>query len=187
MKRSFYFARRIPTKASEEECLSISPEMSSEEIFRLYVEKSVDFENYISNGPWILRPFFENGAHQPNQFPKEVTPHTIWEMVKKKIVSSSAIVALIEPKSYGTIVELSYAAGLGNIAVYVLPAEGVTIEECEDLWMSFQASLQTSELWDEEDIRNIPLFTERGINSISEYTSYIMSIVPKFLKRGECP
>ncbi len=183
MKRTYYFARRIPTHASEEECLSILLGMSSDEIHRLYTEKVIDHGLVVSNGPWILRPFLDAGVHQPNCFPEDLSPYRVWRMVQQKIASSSAVVALVDPKAYGTIAEISYAAGLGTVGVYVLPAPDITYEDRADLWLSFQLSLETSRLWMEEDITNVDLFGERNIHSLADYRRFVEAIVPKFLRR----
>lgn len=182
MKRTYYFARRIPVQASAEECLPISSNMTADEIHNGYVEKVSDHGSYTSNGPWILRPFAQEGVHEPNCFPADISPYKIWRMVRQKIASSSAVIALIDPKAYGTIAELSYAAGLGTVAVYVLPAVHIANTDYADLWLSFQVSLETAPLWREEDIVNVDLFAANGIHSLSDYRQFVEAVVPKFLR-----
>ena len=41
--------------------------------------------------------------------------------------------ALVNPKSFGTIIEAGYAAGLETVAVYVLPDENISDEELKGL------------------------------------------------------
>ncbi len=183
MKRIYYFARRIPVQASAEECLPISSGMTADDIHKSYVEKVADHGSYLSNGPWILRPFAQEGMHEPNRFPPDITPHKIWRMVQENIAASSAVIALVDQQAYGTIAELSYAAGLHTVAVYVLPAMHIAYADYTDLWLSFQVSLETSALWQEDDITNVGIFAERGIYSLADYRRFVELIVPKFLSR----
>ena len=104
-------------------------------------------------------------------------------MVRTKIESSDALVAIVSSKSYGAIVELGYAVGFKNIAVYVLPEKELTDIEIKDLWLSFHFASVTCHLWKEEDIVVIPEFGKLGILSIKDYKKYILSIVPNFLKK----
>ena len=75
------------------------------------------------------------------------------------------MLAIINAKAYGTIVEIGHASGTGKLAVYVLPEKSMGMEEIEDLWLIFQAGLQTKQNWKEEDIKNIETFKEYDIYS----------------------
>jgi hypothetical protein len=183
MDRAYYFARRIPKNAEENQILPINPEMSVGEIHNRYVEKRVVCDNYISHGPWILRPIVDDGVFHPNNFPSEITPYDIWGMVRCKIEMSDVLVALVDTSSFGTIVEVGFAAGLGTVAVYVLPDKKNTQEEIKDLWLVFQNSLQTRHLWRDEDITNVTLFSEYGITNAKEYGEFVSNVVPNFLTR----
>lgn len=183
MKRAYYFARRIPIHATPNEILTITPQMAPREIHDLYVGKSTSYDSHIHNGPWILRPIVAEGIFYENTFPPALTPYNIWEMVGRKIEQSHVLVAIVNPKSYGAIVEVGYAVGLGTVAVYVLPDKELTHEERQDLWLVLQASIQTQALWKDEDIVNAAAFREYNIFTIGEYLDFVTAIIPNFLSK----
>lgn len=113
--------------------------------------------------------------------PRGLSPLDVVEMILGKILSSEVIVAEVNSESYGTIVELGYAAGTNNKAVYVLPSKDLPVEEINELWMSFWFSVQTKAFWREEDIINLEVFKRNNIFSISDYENFIRKIIPNFL------
>lgn len=183
MKRSHYYAKRISANAPQNEILPISSTMQVDDIHKCYIEKCVEFDHHISHGPWILRPIIKEGTFHQNNFPDDILPLHIWRMVKYKIEISHALIAVIDLKSFGTIAEAGYAAGLGTVAVYILPDKKLIKEDIKDLWLIFQLSLQTKHLWEEEDIANASLFLEYGIKNIKEYEDFILKIIPNFLSK----
>lgn len=183
MKRSYYFARRIPANATPEEILVITPQMTVQEVYSRYVGKATEYDAYIHNGPWILRPIVSEGIFYENNFPAELTPYNVWEMVGKKMEQSHVLIAIVNPKSYGAIVEVGYAVGIGTIAVYVLPDKELSYEERQDLWLVMQTSIQTRSLWKEEDIQNTTIFREYNIFTLDEYLAFITVIIPNFLSK----
>jgi hypothetical protein len=184
MKRKIFFSRRMPPKAILQEVLDIDVEMSEERVTELYVTKSIENDNFTHNGPWTLRPVLDKlGTLAESSIPSSITAKSVWSMVKQKIDQSDVLVAIVNKKAHGTVVEIGYAVGLGRIAVYVLPDFANKYEDTIDLWMSFQLAYQTKNFWKEEDILNVAEFQKRGIDSISEYENYINSIVPRFLAR----
>ncbi len=183
MKRAYYLARRIPANATLDEILPVTPQMTPKQIQDLYITKTTTYDTYIHNGPWILRPIIAEGTFYQNPFPPSLAPYHVWEMVKTKIERSDVLVAIVNPKSYGAIVEVGYAVGLGTLAVYVLPDKELTDEERKDLWLVIQTSVQTRALWKEEDILNIYTFREYNIFTLDEYINFISVIVPNFLSK----
>lgn len=157
--------------------------MQVSDIHKRYIEKCVEFDCYISHGPWILRPIIEEGSFYQNNFPDDILPLDIWRMVKCKIEMSHVLVAVVDLKSFGTITEAGYAVGLGTVAVYILPDNKLTEDDIKDLWLVFQSSLQTKHLWKEEDIVNIPLFLKYDIKNIKEYEDFVAKIIPNFLSK----
>lgn len=182
-KRSYYFARRIPSNADANDILVISSSMSPAKIHTLYVEKSTDYETYIHNGPWILRPIGGNAAYTQNNLPKDLAPEDIWNMVREKIETSHVLVAIISSLSYGTIAEAAYATALNTVAVYILPDLATTQGEKNDLWFLFHMSLQTQHLWKDEDFTNVKCFRDYEIRNSAEYINFIKKIVPDFLSK----
>ncbi len=180
--RSVYFAQRVPVKVDPKQVLPIHPQMTPKEVISVYAEKELKRKGFIHNGPWFLRPMKKEGVFVDNCMPKDLTPYNVWEMIEKKIDTSNVIVAVVNLQSYGTIAEAGYGAGSDKTAVYVLPDKKLTPEEIQDLWFGFQMSLSTSDLWKNEDIKNIETFKEYGIFSLEDYESFVRKIVPNFLK-----
>lgn len=184
MKRKLFFSRRMPPQIVIEETLDIKIDMSEEEVHQLYTTKIIETKSFIRNGPWTLRPVLDKeGSLADNRVPQSVTATSVWKMVKHKIDESDSLIAVVNLKAYGTVVEIGYAVGLQRIAVYVLADVENSYEDTIDLWMSFYMAYQTKHLWKEEDIRNIEEFSIRGINSIQDYVAYIHKIIPRFLAR----
>jgi len=164
-KRKIYLAQRISINADPTMILPIKSFMSPQKIKKLYTQKTINKEKYIHNGHWILRPLRSKNSFEENNIPSTITPYDIWDMVQQKINTSDAMLAIINAKAYGTIVEIGHASGTGKLAVYVLPEKSMGMEEIEDLWLIFQAGLQTKQNWKEEDIKNIETFKEYDIYS----------------------
>ena len=182
-KRKIYFASRIVPDVAKEGVLAISSEMTADEIKKIYANHAIERENYIHNGHWILRPIHSENRFLKNNFPSSITPYHVWEMVRSKIEDSDAMLAIVTPRAYGTIAEIGYACGSKNIPVYILPEIGLSFTEIQDLWLVFQESLSTKDMWQENDIVNVPQFKSWNINSISEYLKFITGIVPDFISK----
>lgn len=180
--KKVYIAKRIPKEPNIEFLLKIDKEMEPEDVFKLYVEKIKIGKKYIYNGPWVLRKPLSENIFTPNKMPKKLTPYDIWKMVREKIESSEVFLGIVNSKSYGTIAETGYASKCKNVAVYVLPEFGISYYELQDLWFVFQMAQTTEHLWCDEDIQIIEEFHSFNIRSVDEYKSYILSIVPNFMK-----
>ena len=180
--KKVYIARRIPTDPNPECVLSISSEMSPEEIRYLYVNKIQDKESYIYNGPWILRPPLPSGDFEKSKLPKALKPYHIWDMVKRKIEDSDIVVGIVNCKAYGTIAELGYASSIPSKACYVLPDKKMIDDDYCDLWFIFQIVRNTERFWSDVDIQSISEFKSFGIDSVKSYVLFIESVVPKFMK-----
>lgn len=184
MKRKLFFSRRMPPQVVVEEILDVQIDMSEEKVHELYTSKTIESDSFIRNGPWTLRPVLDKqGSLADNRVPHSVTATSVWKMVKQKIDESDALIAIVNLKAYGTVVEVGYAVGLHRMAVYVLADLENSYEDTIDLWMSFYLAYQTKHLWKEEDIKNVEEFQVRGINSIADYEKYIHKIIPRFLAR----
>lgn len=180
-KRKIYFAKRITAQQEPSEILSIEKHHSADDVKQLYIGKEVEYPAYTQTGMWTMRPLKESGNLAENTLPKDLQPIHVWEMVKTKIEQSDIVVSVVSQLSYGTILESGYAAGLGRVALYVLPDKNLTKTEEDDLWFAFQASLATKHLWRAEDFEIIPAFKEFGIHNAEEYEELIHAIVPRFL------
>lgn len=183
MKRKIYIARSIASNTFNDAIIESTPQDTVAKLSQIYIAKEIDRGKYIHNGHWIIRSVKKDGELSEYRLPDNLQTADILKMVHKKIKSSDALVAILSSKSYGAIVELGYAVGLGNVAVYVLPEKELTDSEIQDLWLSFHFASLTYNLWEEEDISAIPEFNELGILSIEDYKKYISSIVPNFLKK----
>jgi hypothetical protein len=184
MKRRIFFSRRMPPQVVIEEILDVNINMSEATVTELYTTKRIENEKFIRNGPWTLRPVLDkDGSLADNLIPTSITAKSVWAMVKHKIDDSDVLIAIVNSKAYGTVVEIGYAVGLSKMAVYVLADLENTYEDTIDLWMSFYLAHQTKEFWNEEDILNIEEFNIRGIHSIQDYEAYINNIIPRFLAR----
>jgi len=181
--KKVYIARRIPKQPRSEFVLNIKKEMEPEEIFKAYVQKTKTCELYIYNGPWVLRPPLSDDVFTVNNIPLKLTPVHVWGMVKEKIESSNVFLGVVNKKSYGTIAEIGYACKCKNVAVYVLPDFGITNEELQDLWFTFQMATETQYLWCDEDINMLEDFSNMNIFSVAQYESYLSEIVPNFMKK----
>lgn len=182
-KRRIYFAKRITPNLHPSELLPVKPGHSAEDVKKLYVEKEVEYPGYVQTGMWTMRPVQEGGDLAKSTLPEDLQPSHIWEMVKTKIEQSDVVVSIVNDLSYGTILESGYAAGLGRVALYVLPDKNLGKVKEDDLWFAFQASLATKHLWKQEDFDAIPAFKEFGIQNAAEYEELISIIVPKFLSK----
>lgn len=184
IKRRIFFSKRIQPDVPPEEVLPVHSGMSLADVTALYVNKTIEGEHYIHNGPWTLRGVVDDeGTLATNSMPPCVNAHSVWLMVKEKIDGSDALVATVNPKAYGTVLEIGYAVGLNRLAVYALADSRNTPEETVDLWMSFQLAYQTRHLWEASDIKNVKEFGKRGILSVRDYGNYVNNLVPRFLTR----
>lgn len=181
--KKIYIAKRIPKNPNPKFVLEIEKSMGTKDIYNIYTQKTEICENYIYNGPWILRPPTSNDTFSMNNMPDKLSPKNIWEMVKVKIESSDVYLGIVNSKSYGTIAETGYACKCPNVAVYVLPEFGLSEEELQDLWFVFQMASVTEHLWNNEDIKMMDEFSKFNINSIDEYKSYLSKIIPNFMKK----
>lgn len=181
--KKVYIAKRIPKNPLPHLVLSISNLMSVEQIHSLYVNKVFADENYIYNGPWILRPPLTEEDFSRNNLPVELKPQHVWKMVKEKIEASDVVIGIISGKAYGTIAEVGYACNCKNIAVYVLPEQNIQEDELQDLWFLFQMAKETKDLWSENDIKNVKEFSKIGINSLQDYVRFLENIVPNFIRK----
>ncbi len=177
-----YIAKRIPKNPPANFVLDISSAMSVQEIHKLYVDKTIPYDNHIYNGPWILRPPLSENVFSLNQIPSELQPVHIWDMVKEKIESSDIFLAIINSKSYGIIAEAGYDCKCSKLAVYILPDINISKDDLQDLWFLFQMAKDTKHLWSDRDITSIAEFSNHGINSLAEYENLIDTIVPNFMK-----
>lgn len=181
MKRKIYIAKRIAQNQFTDAIIDVNKSMSVSELKSAYADKIVDRGGYIHNGHWIMRSISTENEFSPNNFPSDLRPCDVIEMVENKIRTSDAIVAIISGKSYGAIAEIGLAVGLKK-ALYVLPEPNLKNDEIEDLWLSFNISLLSRSYWLESDIVSVSEFKERGIDSLESYLLYINKIVPPFLK-----
>ncbi|MFZ2151281.1 MAG: hypothetical protein WAZ12_01605 [Candidatus Absconditicoccaceae bacterium] len=181
--KKVYIAKRIPKQTRSEFILDVKKEMSSKEVFELYVNKIEILEKYIYNGPWVLRPPLAEDVFVLNNMPSKLTTSDIWNMVKEKITSSDIFIGIITNKAYGTIAEAGYACKCKNIAVYILPEVGLSDEEIQDLWLIFQIARETKHLWNDEDIKMLDIFSDFNIHSVEQYESYVSDITPNFMKK----
>ena len=115
--------------------------------------------------------------------PPLLMPSDVLEMVKAKIIFSDALIAILGPKSFGAVVELGYAIGRGNVAVYVLPERNLEQNVIKDLWLSFQFALHTQHLWKQSDIESVEEFKMHNIFTVEDYKNFILNITPLFLER----
>ena len=184
-KRKIYFASKISPYADSSMLIPVHPSMSCKEIAHAYARKTLDKEDYIHNGHWILRGIQAEGSFYENNLPSQITPYTVWNMVRRKIEDSDAMVAILKSHAYGTVLETGFAAGCGKLGVYVLPDESLGNGAVQDFWLAFQNALLTRKLWIERDIKSIPNFQKYGIYSISNYIDFISEIIPNFLKRSD--
>lgn len=183
LKKKIYFAKRIAPDADSAVYLCINSSMTVQEVMHAYAQKEIDKKNYIHNGHWILRGINLDDSFAKSSMPQDVTPYSVWCMVRQKIETSDLMVAIVNPKAFGTIAEIGYASASGRIAVYVLPDKGLDSEDIQDLWLVFQAALNTKELWNDEDIKNIDEFSQYNIFSLQNYLDFVQKIVPNFLKK----
>ncbi len=177
MKRKVYVAKRIPKNSPLEEVLPVNMSMSVQEVMDLYVKHYVEMDTYIYNGHWTLR-----GNTPINNIPEGIQPVDVWLMCKSKIDESDVFIGVVGLDTYGAIAEAAYAIGLNTKPVYVLP-ENNSEELLKETWFIFASSLSTKAFWNEEDIQNIPLFSEHGIVDLRSYEAFIKSLVPPFLRR----
>jgi hypothetical protein len=181
--KKVYIAKRIPKNAPPHFVLNIGPSMTVEEIHSLYIGKEYADENYVYNGPWILRPPLAENEFSASKLPACLKPNHIWDMVKVKIENSDVVLGIVNGKAYGTIAEVSYACRHKGIAVYALPDEGLDESVLHDLWFLFQMVKDTKHLWSDDDMKNISEFSKRNINSIKEYEDFLETIIPNFMKK----
>ena len=182
MKRRIYIARKILPDPTSETVLDITSGLGVEEIKLLYVNREIERDTFIHNGHWVLRPINAEGALIKTTLPFSLTPRDVFEMVEAKISSSDALIAILGPKSFGAIVELGYAIGRGDVAVYVLPEKDLEREMVKDLWLSFQFALRTRRLWKQSDIESVEEFKMYGIHTVENYENFILNIIPPFLE-----
>lgn len=181
--KKVYIARRIPKQPQPELILNLTKDLDPEEVVKRYIEKTQNYESFIYNGPWILRPPISEDLFSLNKMPHGLNPEHVWKMVKEKIESSNVFIGIINNLAYGTIAETGYACRCPNLAVYVIPEIGIKSEELQDLWFIFQMAKATQSLWCDEDIGLIKEFFALGIDSVQAYKSYVAEIIPNFMKK----
>lgn len=179
-KEKIFFARRI-IQIGKESHLAVDPNMSASELKRSFYNKAIVYTDYIHNGPWVFRPVLEEGKYADAPL-KNLNPTDVWEITKEQINQCNVLVAVVTPKAYGTLAEVAYAVGRGNIAVYVFPENNMTDVEIADLWYLFQMALSTKHLWKEKHFKYKPnIFPKEGLTPL-KYEEEIRSIKPMFAR-----
>ena len=181
--RKIYFAGRILPNADPETSLMVNSSMTVSEVTNAYINKVLNKGSYIHNGHWILRNICSENSFENNNIPKAISPADIWDMVRQKIETSDAVLAIINTRAHGTIAEAGYAARSGKVAVYLLPDQDMKDGDLQDFWLVFQIACSTKHLWKQEDIENIPHFKKYDIRSITDYSNFVANIIPNFLKK----
>ncbi len=179
-KEKIFFARRI-IQIGKESHLTVDPNMSASELKRSFYNKEIVYPDYIHNGPWVFRPVLEEGKYADAPL-KNLNPMDVWEITKGQINKCDVMVAVVTPKAYGTLAEIAYAVGRGNIAVYVFPDSNMTEAEIADLWYIFQMALSTKPLWKEKHFKYKPnIFPKENLTPI-KYEESIRAITPMFAR-----
>ncbi len=179
-KEKIFFARRI-IHIGKESHLAVDPNMSTSELKRSFYNKEIVYTDYIHNGPWVFRPVLEEGKYADAPL-KNLNPMDVWEITKEQINQCDVLVAVVTPKAYGTLAEVAYAVGRGNIAVYVFPENNMTDGEIADLWYVFQMALSTKHLWKEKHFQYKPnIFPQDSLDPL-KYEEKIRAIKPMFAR-----
>ncbi|NBT85523.1 MAG: hypothetical protein EBT45_03350 [Alphaproteobacteria bacterium] len=179
-KEKIFFARRI-IQIGKESHLTVDPNMSASELKKSFYNKEIIYPDYIHNGPWVFRPVLEEGKYADAPL-KNLNPIDVWEITKEQINKCDVLVAVISPTAYGTLAEVAYAVGRGNIAVYVFPDNNMTEAEITDLWYVFQMALSTKHLWKEKHFKYKPnIFPKENLNP-QKYEESIRNITPMFAR-----
>ncbi|MBY0462511.1 MAG: nucleoside 2-deoxyribosyltransferase [Alphaproteobacteria bacterium] len=179
-KEKIFFARRI-IHIGKESHLYVDPNMSATELRKSFYNKEIVYPDYIHNGPWVFRPVLEEGKYADAPL-KNLNPIDVWEITREQIDKCSVLVAVVTPTAYGTLAEVAYAVGRGNIAVYVFPDNNMTEAEITDLWYVFQMALSTKHLWKEKHFKYKPnIFPKENLNP-QKYEESIRSITPMFAR-----
>ena len=106
----------------------------------------------------------------------------VWEITKGQINKCDVMVAVVTPKAYGTLAEVAYAVGRGNIAVYAFPDSNMTEAEIADLWYIFQMALSTKPLWKEKHFKYKPNIFPKENLTPAKYEESIRAITPMFAR-----
>jgi hypothetical protein len=179
-KEKIFFARRI-IHIGKESHLYVDPNMSATELRKSFYNKEIVYPDYIHNGPWVFRPVLEEGKYADAPL-KNLNPIDVWEITREQIDKCSVLVAVVTPTAYGTLAEVAYAVGRGNIAVYVFPDNNMTEAEITDLWYVFQMALSTKHLWKEKHFKYKPnIFPKENLNP-QKYEESIRNITPMFAR-----
>ncbi|MBY0281677.1 MAG: nucleoside 2-deoxyribosyltransferase [Alphaproteobacteria bacterium] len=180
VKEKIFFARRI-IHIGKESHLSVDPNMPASELRQTFYNKEIIYPDYIHNGPWVFRPVLEEGKYADAPL-KNLNPMDVWEITKEQINKCDVLVAVVSPTAYGTLAEVAYAVGRGDIAVYVFPDNNMTEEEITDLWYLFQMALSTKHLWKEKHFKYKPnIFPKENLNP-QKYEESIRNITPMFAR-----
>jgi hypothetical protein len=179
-KEKIFFARRI-IHIGKESHLDVDPNMSASELKKSFYNKEIVYPDYIHNGPWVFRPVLEEGKYADAPL-KNLNPTDVWEITKDQINTCDVLVAVVTSKAYGTLAEVAYAVGRGNIAVYVFPDANMTEVEIADLWYVFQMALSTKHLWKKKHFKYKPnIFPKENLDPI-KYEQEIRAITPMFAR-----
>lgn len=179
-KEKIFFARRI-IHIGKESHLAVDPNMSTPELKKSFYNKEIVYPDYIHNGPWVFRPVLEEGKYADAPL-KNLNPTDVWEITKDQINRCDVLVAVVTPKAYGTLAEVAYAVGRGNIAVYVFPDNNMTEAEIADLWYVFQMALSTKHLWKKKHFKYKPNIFPKENLTPQKYEQEIRAITPMFAR-----